>query len=116
MTYLVDDEGDRFNMKGLNISVPLDRDQASVFKLEFDVNRDIARPATVRIGVAGAAACQPSGRLPDAQRFYLKLTPQNRVELAARLIQGAFRLTIEARACRSDRLAKPHVTRIGVLS
>jgi hypothetical protein len=33
-----------------------------------------------------APACQASVRVPDAQRFYLKFAPQNRVELALPLI------------------------------
>jgi hypothetical protein len=33
-----------------------------------------------------APACQALVRVPDTQRFYLKLAPQNRVELALRLI------------------------------
>ena len=51
MTQLVDSGGDMFRMNGFLVqSIPLDRDQSSTFKLEFAVNKDIARPATVRLG------------------------------------------------------------------
>ena len=52
MTYLVDNDGDTFQMAGgySVLNVPLDRDKTSVFKLEFAVNKNLALPATVRIG------------------------------------------------------------------
>ena len=50
MTQLVDSEGDVFRMsKVFSLDVPLDRDRPSTFKVRFAVNKDIGRPATVRL-------------------------------------------------------------------
>ena len=49
-TYLTNAEVDRFNMSTSIQPLILDRNQPAAFKLEFEVNRDIVKPATVRIG------------------------------------------------------------------
>jgi hypothetical protein len=48
-THLVDGEGDRFNMTSQYLSLPLDRDQPSTFKLVFAVNKDVVRPLTITL-------------------------------------------------------------------
>jgi hypothetical protein len=66
--------------------------------------------------VAGRLLASHQDGLPMRSDFTSSSPRRTGVELALRLIQRAFPLTIEARACQSDRVAKPHVTRIGVLS
>jgi hypothetical protein len=48
-THLVDGDGDRFNMSGQYLSLPLDRDQTSTFKLAFAVNKDVVRPLAITL-------------------------------------------------------------------
>jgi hypothetical protein len=48
-TALIDNDGDRFPMTGMSINLMLDRNQTMTFKVQFPVNKDIVRPATVQL-------------------------------------------------------------------
>lgn len=48
-TALIDNDGDRFPMTGLSLNLMLDRNQKMTFKVQFPVNKDIVRPATVQL-------------------------------------------------------------------
>jgi hypothetical protein len=48
-TVLTDREGDMFRMSNSLMNLLVDRDQSLPFKMEFAVNKDIARPAIVEL-------------------------------------------------------------------